>query len=218
MGFHVAILAGGRSRRMGEDKALVRVAGVPMLERVARAAAGVIGGAAGGSRLLLVLGRETPPPGWPPEVVAEWMPDSTGPAEAGGTAGGRGPMPALIGALTQTGRPILLLACDTPLLTADTLGLLVAAHKADPTALATMATCQTEGQVYGEPTLALYTPGLLPALRNLLHHQKGSFQPLLGHPQVRAWPVPPERQGELLNVNDVAGVAEAERRIVEAQG
>jgi molybdopterin-guanine dinucleotide biosynthesis protein A len=204
----VAILAGGRSSRMGQDKALLRVGsgeGVPMLERVARAAMAVC-------PKLLVLGRDAAPTGWPRDMPAHFVPDP----EPISTGKSGGPMPALIAALVETQAPILLLACDMPLLSVELLRLLIAAHedsnpdgqagKARP--LATMGTSRDAGgRVYAESTLAIYTPAILPALRNLVHHHRGSFQPLLENPAVRAWEVPVDRAHELLNVNDAETLA-----------
>ena len=173
-----------------------------MLERVVRTARQVCG-------QVLVLGKEGAPPGWPVELFVHFVPDP--PQQA--AVGSRGPMPALIAALVQTGAAVMLLACDMPLLKAETLRLLMEAHQGDGRADATIATSGEGVDRHAEPALAIYTPALLPALRNLLHHQRGSFQPLLHHPNVQAWSVPLNRRHELLNVNDEATLAKAERQM-----
>ena len=100
---HAAILAGGESRRMGRDKAALEVGGVPLLERTARLA-----GEAG--LPVLVVGRLCPD-GWPlPDT--EFVPDDLP---------GRGPLGGLHAALRRAGGPVLALACDLPLLSADAL-------------------------------------------------------------------------------------------------
>lgn len=96
-----AILAGGASTRMGRDKALVPVAGVPMVERVAaalRQAAGEV----------VVVGREGS------LVGIRCLPDRVD--------GPRGPLAGLANALAAAeGRPVLLVAVDQPLVRPETL-------------------------------------------------------------------------------------------------
>lgn len=65
------VLAGGASRRMGTDKALVEVAGVPMISRVAAALEQVVGGG------ILVSGREGRMLGY--ECVPDRQPGFSGP-------------------------------------------------------------------------------------------------------------------------------------------
>jgi molybdopterin-guanine dinucleotide biosynthesis protein A len=194
-----AILAGGRSRRMGADKALLAFAGIPMLERAVRTASEVC------SRLL-VLGRDRAPEAWPAALKVEWWPDAAGPGEEP-----QGPMPALMAALARAAQPLLLVACDMPLLTAGTLRLLLDAHRSE--AAATVATSRdSQGGEFVEPALAVYAPACIPILRKLLETERGSFQGLKRLPQVRRWPVPEERAIELSNVN----TPEALRRALEA--
>lgn len=205
MMFHIAILAGGRSSRMGADKALVPLGGTPLLERVARTALEV-------SPALLVLGRDGPPPGWPIDLPATFLPDAPRRAEEAPA----GPMPALVTQLERLRTDILLLACDMPLLTASTLRRLLAAHAAVlPHPVATVATmfegpAEAGRRMFVQPTLALYTPAALAILNHLLIRAKGSFQPLAREPGVRTWPVPTECAGELLNVNTPEALAKAE--------
>ena len=114
---HAAILAGGRSSRMGADKALLSIGGVPMLQRVARAALAAC-------PQLLVVGRPHPPPGWPADLPATFLPDDAPDFS--------GPIAGLIRALEFANAPLLLLACDTPLLTTAAIAALLAAHAAAP--------------------------------------------------------------------------------------
>jgi molybdenum cofactor guanylyltransferase len=89
-----AILTGGASRRMGEDKAFVEIDGVAMVRRVADAASTVCDRvvAIGGDRERLgSLGIEWLPDRWP----------------------GEGPLGGLLTALAE-GDDVLLLACDMP--------------------------------------------------------------------------------------------------------
>ena len=96
-----AIVAGGGSRRMGIDKALVEVGGVPMVERVAAAMGTVV-------PEIVIVGRAEPLAG----LAA--FPDDR-PAR-------RGPLAGLATALrVADGRDVLLVAVDQPLVRAETL-------------------------------------------------------------------------------------------------
>jgi molybdopterin-guanine dinucleotide biosynthesis protein A len=96
-----AILAGGRSLRMGTDKALVPVGGVPMIEWVAAALRAVVDE-------VVVVGRDGGLAGVPA------LPDLR--------PGPRGPLPGLAAALRHAaGRPVLLVAVDQPLVRPATL-------------------------------------------------------------------------------------------------
>jgi molybdenum cofactor guanylyltransferase len=104
-----AVLCGGRSRRMGTDKALVEVDGVAMAERVAQAleAAGCapvafVGGDEAG---LGRFGRPFHPDRWP----------------------GEGPLGGVLTALVDVGGDVIVAACDLPFLDASTIGSLLAA-------------------------------------------------------------------------------------------
>ena len=94
---HIAVLAGGQSRRMGRDKALLPLGDQTLIERVLAAA-----------RPLAYPGLIVGDPvayghlGWP--VHADCCP-------------GRGPLGGLYTALSTTAAPVLLLACDLPFLT-----------------------------------------------------------------------------------------------------
>ena len=99
-------MAGGGSRRMGEDKALVAVGGVPMAARVVAAVAQVTADH-------VVVGRDAPLAGVPA------VPDDR-PAR-------RGPLAGLATALrVAAGRDVLLVAVDQPLVRPDTLRNLLA--------------------------------------------------------------------------------------------
>ena len=102
---HVAVLAGGQSRRMGRDKALLPLGDQTLIERVLAAARPlaypglIIGDPAAYSHL-----------GWP--VLPDDHP-------------GRGPLGGLYTALSTIAAPVLLLACDLPFLTSAFLRYLV---------------------------------------------------------------------------------------------
>ena len=105
------ILAGGRSLRMGRDKALLRLGGRTLLERAVDLVR-----AAGGEPLIVAPER----PGY-----------SMGPVrrvdETGGGGEGAGPLPALRQGLMLCGcSGLVALACDLPLLPAGLLSRLAA--------------------------------------------------------------------------------------------
>ena len=96
---HVAVLAGGQSRRMGRDKALLPLGDQTLIERVIAAARPlacpcfIVGDPATYAHLGLPVHPDRHP--------------------------GLGPLGGLHTALGATGAPVLLLACDLPFLTPD---------------------------------------------------------------------------------------------------
>lgn len=129
------VLAGGRSRRMGRDKATLRVAGTDLVraaaDRLSRVCARVV--AADGERHLLA-------------GVASL---ADGP--------GRGPAAGILGAAARDpGHPLLVLACDLPGVTVELLREL-----ARPGA-ASWTVPRWQGRL--EPLSALYRPAALSAL------------------------------------------------------
>jgi molybdopterin-guanine dinucleotide biosynthesis protein A len=104
-----AVLTGGRSRRMGTDKALLEVDGVRMAERVAAALAA--GGCqpvvfvGGDERRLRAGGRDWYPDRWP----------------------GEGPVGGVLTALDALGGDVLVAACDLVDLDGGTVAALLAA-------------------------------------------------------------------------------------------
>lgn len=141
--FAVAVLAGGRSTRMGRDKALLAVGGRTLLSRQ------------------VALARELGP--------AEVWVAGRAQAELGGAARGlldavpgAGPLGGLAAVLEATqARHVLLLAVDMPALTAAFLGRVLAARAAGVGA----APRTRRGW---EPTAAVYPAELAPAARGAL--------------------------------------------------
>jgi molybdopterin-guanine dinucleotide biosynthesis protein A len=147
-----AVLTGGRSRRMGRDKALVAVDGTPMVQRAAAAlvAAGAspvvcIGGDAGA---LAALGLVVVPDRWP------------GLGPLGGLA------TALASALVTRPGPgrVLVAACDQPWLDPAVLRRLVDAADASPVA----AVVVFDGGGRRQPLPGVYSTTLVPALIDLV--------------------------------------------------
>jgi molybdopterin-guanine dinucleotide biosynthesis protein A len=154
---------------MGMDKALVRVGGVMMLERVVRAARGA-------GLEVMVVGRGAPPEGWPAELMVRWLEDE-GPAFGGPAAG-------LVRALGAVGGPVVLLGCDLPLVSSGAIRALIAAHEAAGMA-ATLGVRE-----FAEPAFAVYTSAMLERGRRILRGERRGFQWLINEPDVLAWRVP----------------------------
>lgn len=100
-----AVLAGGRSRRFGRDKALEPVEGVALAERVARVLADGLGVARAD---VVVVGAEVGP-----RVVTDELADS-------------GPLGGVVSAWRALGVPLVVLACDLPRMDTDTVAWLAA--------------------------------------------------------------------------------------------
>jgi len=198
MGVESAIvLAGGKSTRMGRDKALERIGGVSMLERAVRAVGEICAH-------VMVVGRERSPEGWPAGLPARFVDDGSG-ANGGERSGG--PLVGVIRGLQLLQKPALVLACDLPLISAETLQALMKVHSED--SLATLACLNGEPQ----PTVAVYTPAILPELERMLAENRRSLQQVTKLPAVGVWQVPPELSGEFLNVNDEPSLGEARWRL-----
>jgi molybdopterin-guanine dinucleotide biosynthesis protein A len=140
------VLAGGAGRRMGGDKALVQVAGTPLLHAPLQALRRVC-------RPVAVVARaqtRLPPLGdRPPEV---WLEDDDAP---------RHPMTGVVHALRHSGgRPVLACAVDLPLLDAATLRVILTGAAMAPDAPAVVPRAGDRLQVL----CALYRQSALPGL------------------------------------------------------
>jgi molybdopterin-guanine dinucleotide biosynthesis protein A len=136
-----AVLAGGASRRMGRDKALLEVRGVAMARLVADALADAgcepVVAIGGDERALAALGLR---------VVADRWP-------------GEGPLGAILTALEDASVPTLVVACDLPWMNASVLESVIAVAAASPDADVVAATTDRL-----EPLCALWFPRARPAL------------------------------------------------------
>lgn len=132
------ILAGGESRRMGRDKAVVDLAGRPMAEWVA--------GAMSVFDQVVMVGRRRGVAGL--EAIPDLYP---GPA---------GPLSGLQTALATFGRPIVAVAVDQPLVRAETLARLAERAADNRTAI-----CMDERP---QVTCAAYSPDCLDEANRML--------------------------------------------------
>jgi len=110
----IAVQAGGKSSRMGEDKALIRLAGIPLIERVLARIDGLA------DAILITTNR--------PETLAH-----LNLRMVGDEIPGAGALHGLQTALNAArGEVVLILSCDTPFVSRELLEhLLNRAHEAD---------------------------------------------------------------------------------------
>ncbi|MCE2450636.1 MAG: molybdenum cofactor guanylyltransferase [Candidatus Latescibacteria bacterium] len=149
---HVAVLAGGQSRRMGRDKALLQLGGQTLIERVLAA---------------------THPLGYPHVIIG----DPIAYAHLGlpvhpDRRPGLGPLGGLHTALSTTAAPVLLLACDLPFLTPDFLRHLVNRRGPHQAIVPYTATGL-------QPLCALYESSCLAAVETALDAERLSLRDLL---------------------------------------
>lgn len=189
-----AILAGGGSTRMGMDKALLPLpSGETVLERVLQVVSPV-------SERVIVVGREGPR-NFPLPAL------TPGPSLGSGQGGhiqflpdempGEGPAAALNTVLRYANCPVLLVACDMPGLTTESVEWLW--HQAEGTA-ATEGVAGVSGEQW-EPLFAVYFPACLPRLERLLSEGKRSLQALLRSGDFAAVTPPENLLPALRNVN-----------------
>lgn len=132
-----AVLAGGASRRMGEPKALVELAGKPLIAHAVDAVADA------GLNPIVVAKPDSPVPDLGVPVLDE-------PQEP------RHPLCGIVAALRYAEtRPVVVIGCDMPLVPPALLGTL--ARLSDP-----VAAVAIDGEI--EPLLARYEPAVEPAL------------------------------------------------------
>jgi molybdopterin-guanine dinucleotide biosynthesis protein A len=130
-----AVLVGGRSRRMGRDKALIEIDGVPMARRVADVLV------AAGCRPVVAIGPAHLAAGL--DAIADEHP-------------GEGPLGGILTALRAMAvQPVLVLACDLPWVDSATIAALIAAAaEADADVDVVMAVAERR-----EPLCAVWMAG-----------------------------------------------------------
>ncbi len=175
----IAILAGGASRRMGRDKAAIRVGEESLLERTARIARSV-------SSDVLVVGKEFPKD-WPyPDVPC--IPDSYP---------GLGPLGGLATAIHSAHSDILLLPCDLPLLSTEALVWLIDVYEAQNGANGLI--CRNRGRF--EPLFSCYSFNLLPLVEHHISEGKYALRDLIEAMEVTFADLPEDYTSALTNVN-----------------
>lgn len=151
------VLAGGASRRLGEDKALLAADGMSLAARAAgklRAVCPEVAVADGGRAVV---------PGLPS------LPDGPGRGPAAGVLGGAAAYP---------GRALLVLACDLPEVPTALLAELLVSGKGD------WVVPRWDGRL--EPLCALYRPAALAALARRVSAGEHALHRLLQEPRITA--------------------------------
>ncbi len=162
------LLCGGRSRRMGRDKAMLEhPEGTTLLERAARLLETAIGPP------LLLSGDGRRYPQFDYAELADPKPDC-------------GPLGGILAAVDDASpSPALILAVDMPFVLAEDLAALMAA--AGPGVTLAVA----EGRRH--PALSIWSPATLPALRDALEAGELALMPLLDRLEVREVELPASR-------------------------
>jgi len=151
------ILAGGRSRRMGENKAEMMLRGEPLLTRVAHRLSSVVDD-------LLVIG---------PQSLASLAPHARVVEDA---LPAMGPLGGLYTALiATTSAHIFLVACDMPFIRPGLVRAMLAF--AETRCDAEVVALEANGRV--QPLHAVYARGCLPAVERLLQASDHSLHSLL---------------------------------------
>lgn len=157
-----AVLVGGRSTRLGSDKALVEIDGVAAARRVLDAVRPLVEG------VCLVGGEGSRFESWD----VPWVPDAVADA---------GPLAGIVTGLRVLGADACFaLACDAPLLSTAVLACLRDAYDAAPQAQAVVPRL-ARGL---EPLVAIYTRAALPALEDALARGERALYRVLARMQM----------------------------------
>ena len=178
----IAILAGGKSSRMGSDKAALIVDGETLLARTARIAHSL-------GAPVLVIGRAKPD-GWtlPTHFLSDELP-------------GIGPLGGIATALRATRTAVMMLACDMPGLSAAALMWLAARST---TSIAPEGVMGLDAQMRAHPLFAVYRPWFLHTVDDALRRGERSVLRVAMRAGVDRLPVPPLHERALLNCNTPA--------------
>lgn len=179
------VLAGGMSTRLGRDKARLLIEGRSLLARS-------VGMLKERCAQVYISGRD--PLNEPEDPIYEdvpWLPDDVP---------GQGPIGGITTALKKLKRPLLVLACDLPLLPPYTLDVLIATRNQRPPH-AVMTTFQQRDSKFIEALVAIYEPESLPLLKEAA--DQGFYKLSRAVPEEVRWHIisPPEREWEFLNIN-----------------
>lgn len=157
------VLAGGRSQRMGTDKASLRFDGVPLLRRVVEQVAAALPD-------VIVVGSQTLQPLVPGLRV---VPDKTP---------GRGPLGGILTAFEALpSLSLFVVACDMPFVEPALVGYM--AHLAEATPDVDVLALRTARGL--EPLHALYRSSSVPAMRTQFEAGEGAMHHLLACLRVR---------------------------------
>lgn len=189
----IAVLAGGRSRRMGRDKAMLPLAGERFLERVVRVLLPL-------GAPMVVAGRERPEE-WAIEDV-RFLPDA---------GEGDGPLRGIATALRAVGGDVLVVACDMPMLDAETVAWLIGI--ADEAMENDGVAVLRGGRL--EPLFSLYRHRLLTLIEERIAAGDLSLHGVIDAARFRRVELPERLAGRLRNVNTEEELRELRRELEE---
>jgi molybdenum cofactor guanylyltransferase len=151
------VLAGGKSTRMGKDKAVLSFAGRTLLETALAAARAV-------TQEVFIVG--------PPQLYGQYAP------AIADIFPGCGPLAGIHAALSHTRTEFnLILAVDTPFLSAK-----LFAYLADQALAAKAVVTAPEVDAYPQPLCAVYSRGFLPIAERALREARYKIVPLFPNP------------------------------------
>ncbi len=187
MKLRAGILIGGRSRRMGTAKALIRVDGETLLERTVTVAARVV------DEIVLV--------GSPPFELPEGLRNLSLVEDRHSGLGPIGGLEAILS--TQPDHPCLLIACDMPHLSAAVL-----ARLRDELGDADAAVCATSenGEERLHPCCAIYQPRILPVVQTAIEARRHGMMQLLSTLVVHRLLLSPAEARSVENWNEPSDV------------
>lgn len=180
------VLAGGKSRRMGEDKRFLLVGGTRLFERSLSILRSLF------QEVRIVIAQDSPPMVSDVPVLRDLVPDS-------GTLGG------IYTGLKETGSAhIFVVACDMPFLNAEVIRHLVSLKDQADVVIARL----NHGV---QPTHAVYSRQCLPVFEAMVQTGRLKVQDCIGHPLIKVRVVEFEELREIdpeghsfLNVNTPA--------------
>jgi molybdenum cofactor guanylyltransferase len=154
------LLAGGKSRRMGEDKRHLVVGEQTLLERGLRVLQSIF------QEVLVVIAQDSPPLSIDARVVRDLVPDC-------GSLGG------LYSGLMQASTPyIFVVACDMPFLNQPVID-----QFTSRTAIADIVMAKLDGRLH--PMHALYSKPCLPALEQMIRARQLKIQAIVSELSLR---------------------------------
>lgn len=178
-----SILAGGRSRRMGRDKAALRIDNQTLLERTARLAQII-------APPIFIIGRAQPTD-WPSDLTATFLLDPIS---------DRGPLAGLATALEAAaphGGDTLLLSCDLPRLNEQALRWLIEQAHRNRAAHGVIA-CSGENW---EPLFSVYRSDVAALVAARLSRNQTSMRGLIDEGEFDFAPIPIQIAPALFNLN-----------------
>lgn len=178
------VLAGGRSTRLGQDKVELPIAGQSLLARTAGLAGRFC------SRVV-VSGRD------PGKLGLPWLPDDVP---------GMGPLGGILTGLARLGGPLLVLACDLPLLDEATVARLVE-HRASRPAGTVVSTFLQSATGFIEPLVAIYEDEARPHLAAALDAGERKLSRALPGFGRHLLPYGPDEAHVFFNINYPADLA-----------